>query len=206
MSNYVVDSLNYCINQLESIEKIKSNIQYTIDQMNNSLVSLNRDLDTNRNSKAYYGQAVDIIYQESIGALKNTINTALQYVFYDRTLEVDLILEDKRGNKTLDIVLNDLDKGIEGLDIKEDEGQGIAAVVSSILKTYLLLNKNSKILLLDEKYSNISAEYVERFFTFIRQLCVDKEFIIVMVTHDDKHTPYADYVYQAQNGNIIKVK
>jgi ABC-type enterochelin transport system ATPase subunit len=150
---------------------------------------------------------VDKIYEESIGSLKNTLDTALQYIFHDRNYSSELTLEDKRGTKTLDISLRDLDNDPDMLlDIKDDQGQGVAAVVSAILKTYLLINKNTRILLLDEKYSNVSQEYINRFFDFLRKMCEEKSFILVMVTHDDRMTPYADKVFQVNNGNVLLIK
>ena len=188
------------------MDKTKKHLQLSIEDLANNIKKINQSLLDSKEAKTYYGKAIDILYQESIGGLKDTINTALQYVFYDRLLEVELILEDKRGTKTLDISLNDLDKGISGLDIKEDDGQGIAVVISSVLKTFYLLNKGSYILLLDEKYSNVSKEYVERFFTFLKQLAKEKHFIIVMVTHDDRFNDYSSCTYQVSNGNVMVIK
>jgi len=202
----VIDSINYTINQLEILDKTRKQLELSIKDIEKNIEKINQSLLDSKEEKTYYGKAIDIIYQESIGGLKDTINTALQYVFYDRSLEVELVLEDKRGTKTLDISLNDLDKDIFGLDIKEDEGQGIAAVISSVLKTFYLLNKGSYILLLDEKYSNVSREYVERFFTFLKQLAKEKHFIIVLVTHDDRFNDYASKVYQVSGGNVLLIK
>jgi hypothetical protein len=203
----IVESLDYTIKSLESLSKIHK-------LLNDNNVTLTTELDNKYTSltelkeeKEYYSIAVDKIYEESIGSLKNTLDTALQYIFHDRNYSSELTLEDKRGTKTLDISLRDLDNDPDMLlDIKDDQGQGVAAVVSAILKTYLLINKNTRILLLDEKYSNVSQEYINRFFDFLRKMCEEKSFILVMVTHDDRMTPYADKVFQVNNGNVLLIK
>ena len=121
-----------------------------------------------KGSKELYLKAVDVLYQESIGVLQDTLDTALQYVMNDKDYSIKLELEDKRGTKSLNLALLDNTKGFE-VDLKDGVGNGIRAIISFVLKAYYLVNENSRVLLLDEKYSQISAQYVPYFMTFLKK-------------------------------------
>lgn len=203
-SDSIINSLSFAINEVNSIDKLKSNIQLNIEDIESELEQLNKKVALNKDSKKFYSQAINIIYDQSVGALKCTLNTALGYTFYDRNLEANLTLEDKRGNKTLDLSTNDLDKGLEALDPLEDDGQGPAIVIGNIAKLYFLLNSNSKLLFLDEKLAGISAAYAPRYFEFLKSLTSEKGFIIGLVSHDNRHTEYGDYIFEVASGMVTE--
>ncbi len=203
---YELDSLNFTINTLKSIYTTKQSLEFNKAELEKSIKDLEQSITENKEAKVYYSKAVDLLYAESIGALKNTLDTALKYVFYDRTLESDFVIKDERGNKTLEILLNDLDKELYGLEPIEDDGAGVATVFSAVVKFYLLLCNSSKVLFLDEKYSNVSREYTERFFDFLNQTCSSHNIVLAMISHDPRFSTYVDNVLQVQEGFIRNVK
>lgn len=154
-----------------------------------------------KNAREAYLNAVDVLYQESVGVLQDTLNTAMQYVMKDKDYSVKLELEDKRGAKTLNLALIDNEKGFE-VDLKDGVGQGVRTIISFVLKAYYLVNDNSKVLLLDEKYSALSAQYIPYFMEFLKKFCETKDFIIVMITHDNRFMHYADKAYIVADGNV----
>ena len=129
------------------------------------------------------------------------LNTALKYVIYDKNYSAKLILEDKRGSKLLSISLVDDDDGFE-VSLTDGVGQGVRTIISFVLKSYYLLNQNSKVLFLDEKYSALSSHYVPRFYEFIEKFCAENDFIIVMISHIDNQIEHADKVYYLNDGVI----
>jgi energy-coupling factor transporter ATP-binding protein EcfA2 len=84
-------------------------------------------------------------------------------------------------------------------------GMGVKCVISAILHIYFLQCKNSKILLLDEAYSNISKEYVADFFDFLYKLCEKLQFKIVLITHDERFVDYANKVYRIDQGRVLEL-
>ena len=110
-------------------------------------------------------------------------------------------LEDNRSSKSLSISLVDDDDGFE-VDIKDGVGQGVRTVISFVLKSYYLLNQNSKVLFLDEKYSALSAHYVPKFYDFVQRFCEENDFIIVMISHIDNQIERADRIYYINDGVI----
>ena len=203
--DFLLNSLDYNIRQLEEY----SNKKYIVMKNNEDLLKNISNLENNvlelKECKGFYSIAVNEIYEVSIKALKDTLDTALQFIMYDRDLTTQLVLEDKRGTKTLNITIMDNETGHE-VDIKDGTGMGIACIVSFILKLYYLINKNSNILMLDEKYSNVSSEYTPKFFEFMSKTAQDKDFIILMITHDPRFTEYADRVYQVNKGCVSGIK
>ena len=201
MLNSTIDSLNYTINSCKALidkeplfeakdkeikEEIKSKEEYNIFL---------------KGAKEKYTQVVNELYEESIGALKETLNTALKYIMFDKNYSANLVLEDNRGSKTLSISLVDDDDGFE-VDLKDGVGQGVRTIISAVLKVYYLLNQGSKVLLLDEKYSALSSHYVPRFYEFMGRFCEENDFIIVMISHIDNQIEHADKVYYINDGII----
>ena len=149
-------------------------------------------------SEATYRKAVDIIYQASLGELEDTINSALSYIFFDSNYEIKFELADKRGKS---LTMKIFDNG-EEVSLKRGMGMGQCCVISAILHTYYLNTKNSKVLFLDEAYSNIYEDYIPRFFEFLGRLCEKLQFKIVLISHDPRFQYYAKKLYEVRNGKV----
>jgi len=155
-----------------------------------------------QDSSGYYKKSQDILYEKSVGSLKKLIDSALSFIFYDKNYEIIINLEDKRGAKNLNFFLKDLDNDLE-VSLKNGCGNGVRSVVSAILNLFVLVNKGSKYLFLDEKYSYISSDYLENFFMFLKKICDDKDITIVIITHDPRFLDYADYTYKVADGYVV---
>ena len=205
MATTVLDSLEYNIHSLEALDKKISVLETNKSLLEKKVNDLENNIKLVSDSREYYTKAIDIIYEESLGSLKNTLNMALKYVMYDKNYAVDLKLEDKRGTKSTNISIIDEDTGLS-VSVKNGCGQGVRTIISSVLKTYYLLNQNSKILLLDEKYSTLSSSYVQRFFEFLKKLAEEKDMIIVMITHDERFMVYGDKTFMINDGKLVNVE
>ena len=203
MLQNIIDSLEYtiksCENLLNKEKVIKNNLKDTEKQVKEK----EEYLKFLKGAKEKYQVAVNDLYEDSIGALKDTLNVALKYIMFDKNYSANLVLEDKAGNKTLSLLLVDEDNGFE-VDLKDGVGQGVRTILSFVLKSYYLLNQNSKILLLDEKYSALSSHYVPRFYEFMKKFCEEHDFIIVMISHIDSQIEHADKLYYINDGVITE--
>ena len=193
-----IQEVKSLINQLPALQEAKEYNEKNIKKQEEYLKFINT-------SKEYYVKAIDIMYEESIGALKETLNSALRYIVYDKNYNCNLILDNKRGAKTLELTLVDLDEDFE-VDLKDGAGQGIRTIISFILKAYYLINKGSRVLFLDEKYSALSEHYVPRFFEFLKKMAEEKGMIVVLITHDTRFMDYADNIYMVNMGNVTKIE
>ena len=203
MLNNTLDSLDYTIKSFTNLLKKEELFLESKKELENNIKEQKEYLEFLKGAKEKYTIAVNELYEESIGALKDTLNTALKYVIYDKNYSANLILEDTRGTKTLSISLVDDDDGFE-VDLKDGVGQGVRTIISFVLKSYYLLNQNSKVLFLDEKYSALSSHYVPRFYDFVKKFCEENDFIIVMISHVDNQIEHADKVYYINDGVITE--
>jgi len=201
MIQNLIDSIDYTIKSSNNLLKKETIIIDNIDELSKKSQELNSYLSFIKRAKEKYQVAINELYEESIGALQDTLDVALKYIMYDKNYSAKLLLEDKNGTKSLSILLVDEDDNME-IDLKDGVGQGVRTIISFVLKSYYLLNQNSKVLFLDEKYSALSSHYVPRFYDFIEQFCKDNDFIIVMISHIDNQIEHADKVYYLNDGVI----
>lgn len=86
-------------------------------------------------------------------------------------------------------------------------GGGIQVVVSIILRSYFIMAFDQRrFLVLDESLTNLSEEYVEGLFAFLRLLNTELGFRVLFVSHDPRFLPYADRVYRVAEGNMTLVE
>lgn len=197
----LIDSLAYAIKSCRSLLERESVLQEKDEDLSKEIEEKSKYLVFIKGAKEKYTIAVNELYEESIVALKDTLNIALKYVMFDKNYSANLILEDKRGTKSLSILLVDEDNGFE-VDLKDGVGQGVRTIISFVLKTYYLLNQNSRVLFLDEKYSALSSHYVPRFYEFMKKFCQENNFIIVMISHIGNQIEHADKIYYLNDGVI----
>ena len=183
------------------LEVLETNYKNTLDLIKNKkqqIEDLNQKSILINQSLGAYKAAIDLIYERSIDELKATLNAALSYIFTDRDFSIDIVLEDRYG-KSLVLVLQ---TGGFTVSLKDGMGMGINCVISAVLHIYYLYCKGSKILLLDESYHNISEDYIDRFFDFLRDLCKSLDFKLVLISHDTRIVPFADYAYRISKGKV----
>ena len=203
MLRNTIDSLEYTIKSCDNLLSKEDVLRERGIEIDTELNKKKEYTIFLKGAKEKYTIAVNELYEESIVALKDTLNTALKYVFFDKNYSANLELEDNRSSKSLSISLVDDDDGFE-VDIKDGVGQGVRTVISFVLKSYYLLNQNSKVLFLDEKYSALSAHYVPKFYDFVQRFCEENDFIIVMISHIDNQIERADRIYYINDGVITE--
>lgn len=197
-----IDSLEYTINSCKSLLGRDSLIRSTCSSLEKDIKEKEEYLKFLKGAKEKYTVVVNELYEESIVALKDTLNVALKYIISDR-YSANLVLEDKRGTKTLSIFLVDEDTKLE-IDLKDGVGQGIRTIISFVMKSYYLINQGNKVLFLDEKYSALSSHYVPKFYEFMEKFCEEHDFIVVMISHIDSQIENADKIYYLNDGVISK--
>lgn len=188
---------------IQSYDNIKGALNYMntkIYDCDANIAVLSKKKETILSAKTYYKKAIDILYQNSIKELESLINDVVSAVFYDRNLTVKMELTDSRSKSLLWYVIDE-DKGIQ-MSVKNGVGRGIRTVLSFIIQSYYLLSLGSKYMFIDEGYSYISEAYVGKFFEFVNLLCEEKGLSLVMISHDERFSGYADYSYGVINGKI----
>lgn len=197
----VSNVLNELRNQLftcQNLKRVKADLLSELDIANNRIAEEENAIKEQIEASTYYKRAVDLIYEKSVKELKDTLNSALSYIYFDRDFKIDVELSDKRG-KSLSLVM--YNNG-EVVSLKRGMGKGVNCAISAILLLYYLNCKGKRVLLLDESYSNLSEEYVEQFFDFFKKLVKQLGFKVVFITHDPRFLGYADKVYTVNCGEV----
>lgn len=201
MLQSTLDSLEYTIKSCSNLFEKDKILLENKGILEKELKEQEDYLEFLKGAKGKYVVAVNELYEESVGSLKDTLNVALRYVMFDKNYNANMSIEDERGTKLLYITLIDNDTGLE-VDLDDGVGQGVRTIISFVLKSYYLLNQNSKVLFLDEKYSALSSHYIPRFYEFVEKFCEENDFIIVMISHIDNQIEHADRIYYLNDGVI----
>lgn len=204
MLQNLIDSFDYTIQSCENLLKKENILKENEEALKVQISEKEEYSKFLKGAKEKYTIAVNELYEESIVSLKDTLNVALKYVMFDKNYSANLVLEDQRGTKSLSIYLVDDDDGFE-VDLKDGVGQGVRTIISFVLKSYYLLNQNSRVLFLDEKYSALSSHYVPRFYEFMKKFCEEHDFIVVMISHIENQIEQADKIYYLNDGVISEV-
>ena len=158
-------------------------------------------------------EIIDALSQEHIQRICDLITYGLKTIFYDRDYQIEVLLGDKRSNKTAELFLVEDKTNPDGTheiirsSFSDSIGGGVIAVVGVILQVFYLgyLNQ-APILFMDESLSQVSSEYVPNLMSFIKELARQKGFIFVLVSHDTRIINYADKKYQVDQGIVTEVK
>lgn len=193
-----MEELNRIKYQIETLQKQKEYNLSVLSRMEKDLKTYTEDSELIIKSREYYKKAIDIAYERSILELKDILNSALSYIFYDEDYNLEIELTDKRG-KSLNLRL--FHNG-NLANLKRGTGMGVKTVISAILHMYYLQCKDSHVLMLDEAYSAVSEEYTDRFFDFLSQMCEKLKFKIILITHDPRYLDYGDKKYVITRGVV----
>lgn len=182
-------------------------IKYRQKEMSNSLTTIQEqrsrvqtNIETINTAIQYYKKAADILQYQRLDELLVFVNKALTYIFKDEQYEFRIELSDKY-TKTLILQLYDKKKDLIK-PLRKGNGKGVKAVVCYILYVYFCCELGASVLWQDETLTNISPRYVERLFTYVRNLCETRGIAQVMISQDPRFTKYAHYLYTMDHGNL----
>lgn len=165
-------TIQYLLKRTEYLEELHTTLQTRNDSLKNEVFNLSQRKIKIELSQEYYRKVIDLIYTTSIETLKNSIDFALGYVFHDKDYSIRIELDSKRATKEVNFYLIDSSEdGEEPLELglKDGIGTGGRIVISFVVHIYYILTKNTlPILFLDEAYTGVSTEYIDRFFSFVK--------------------------------------
>lgn len=185
------------------IESLKNNLTYInneIPQLEKDIEVLNTDYSHIIEASQFYKKALDVIYENSVGEIRDLVNSGLQCAYPDRDFRFDIEINDKRG-KSMKFLFYENEMPV---DLIDGCGKGVQAVVSAILQLYYLQCKGIDTLLLDEAYSNLDEYATKPFFEFLEKLCAGLNFRMVLITHDKRFMDYGVKTYVFDKGKVTE--
>lgn len=144
----------------------------------------------------------EILTEQHIESVSELVTYALRTIFYDRDYTFKIEVSDRGNRKKAEMFLleNTKDGLIQTL-IPSGNGGGVQTVIGFVLQVYYIEYFSArKIILMDEALSQISIQYLDHFMLFLRTLIEEKGFSFLLITHDERLIPYADYVFSMQKG------
>jgi DNA repair exonuclease SbcCD ATPase subunit len=136
--------------------------------------------------------------------IERLTTTGLRAVFADDTLTFKVTTRVLRGNTSVEFTLVSVMEGREvELPVLGARGGGVAEVIGFVLRVVVaLLSDHDPILILDEPFSHVSANYRPALAQFIRELIDSTPLQLILVTHDDVLPETADmhYVFSTTDG------
>lgn len=154
------------------------------------------------------GEEKQLAAQESIEGL---VTRGLQMIF-DSTLSFHII-QNVRGKTAVVefVVRTTIGPSVIETSVMDARGGGLAAVIGFLLRLVVMLmsrgSRDSNVLVLDETFSMVSADYLEPLGEFLREVVDKTGAQIIMVTHQPAFEDFADKVYHfstSQGQTVVK--
>ena len=195
---------------LENIEYFRKNSIEQIGGLENQIKNNELKMESLKTRLVSLGDVKKLLIQlknskmfDKKDFILNTINTALNDVFMDQEIKIDLVAsntnqEASKLNIKYDIVLYQKGKEMarnEKLLIKN--GGGVMAFISILFKILVgyIYSKN-KFYIFDESLSEVSELYMPRMGQFLQKFCNKHDFTIILITHTPIIAEYADLMYK----------
>ena len=137
--------------------------------------------------------------------IEELVTRGLRMIF-DDTLSFHIVQTVRGKTAVVEFVVRTtLGNSVIETPVMDARGGGLAAVIGFLLRLVVMLmgqdTKAANLLVLDETFAHVSAEYLDTLGQFLREV-VDRTGVqIVMVTHQPEFGQYADRVYHFTTEN-----
>ena len=184
---------------LDSVSNdIKSN-DIDIELKSKELDSIESLLNDTNVSFNYLYNLVNVESNKFITRLSDMLNYGIKTIFYDCDYTIEIRVKDNKAS--IYLVYEDIDNDTKVEAEIHNCGGGIRTVIGFLIQVYFLFyTRSERIIFVDEGFSQISSQYIERFFSLIKELAKSNNLKIVLITHDDRFVDYADKNYEIRDG------
>lgn len=170
--------------------------------------SLNTKLELVHNTLIAVKLILEKITHENKARLELFATEALQRIFTDKNYAIELEVRDDTKRPAINILL--VENGVKQ-DIRDSVGGGIVTTLGLLFQIYYLeVYELNKIIFIDEGLKEVSktnlnetsVNYLNNLLLFLKDLSRERQYKIVVVTHDDSVKDIADVVYQVKDGEV----
>ncbi len=138
---------------------------------------------------------LDIFVKDEINKMAGLVTYGLKTIFEDQDLTFHPVVSKK--NDKINIDLKTINNGIEGEF--GSFGGSVAVIESFLLRVICMLKmKLARVLLLDESFRTVGAEYIANTSKLIEELSKKLNMDILLVTHQPEFKNFADRVYRVK--------
>lgn len=183
--------------KLASQQGLRESAQNRQSDLTSEITNLNVKLDNFKLIEAYLAQFADERQAQVYRQIEHTVTEGLRTVFNeDLKLEITTKMVGARSETAFSIV-SKTDEGEMSTGIMDARGGGVAAIVGFLVQAVLVLLTPGMrpLLVLDESFRAVSAEYQAPLGEFIKDLCEKTGLQVVLVTHQPTIVEFADTAY-----------
>ena len=167
----------------------------TRDDLATEVTTLTADIDVLTYSSSTLEQLLKMVSVESLDTVEQLVTYGLRTVFDDQALAFKIHVSTKFKQQWMEPKL--IDGPVEA-PILDAFGGGPAEVVAFLLRVLVVRRLGlAPVLVLDEPFSMVSAEYLENVGKLLRELADKLGFVFIMITHDRGFLEYAEHGYEA---------
>lgn len=184
----------------KDVAKVEASLDFysnQVDALTSTLAELNADLELTRQANLVLSNLVSTRISTVKGSIERIINEGLALIF-DEVITIEIQEAVKRNKTEFSMVI----KKDEFEGGSESFGGGVLSVIAFLLKVVTnLLTKKAKLQVYDESLTFVSAHYQVRLGQFIKKLCKDLDYTIVLVSHQPLLSEQADLRYTTNKVN-----
>lgn len=165
------------------------------DQLDEKIISLAEALSMREQALEVCKEVEEVWHKTFNEDLSSVVSQGLTLVF-ETPMRLEIESNFQRDASAVTFYLHE---GKLKTQIIGEKGGGHVNVVSFLLRTLLLLNTRPalrKVLVLDEAFAEVSAEFVPNVAALLRKLCDETGVQIILVTHEPSFGEQADFVYE----------
>ena len=181
---------------------LKKHSELNLEEKKGAMEKLKEDLLILDEAVIELNEKINEKNKKYLEKVQTTINKALAFIFDDSIYEFSIEMKDKE----IEFYLFDRIKGITKKLNKV--GGGIRVLISVFLQMFFIETRSfRKVLFCDESLYDVSGEYREKFFTFLKKYCIQNEFRIVIISHDptiEKYIQHILYIEPVMNNSNEK--
>jgi len=155
-----------------------------------------------------YKTAVDILNMLRTSKINSKRNKITEMItsgcqdIFQKDYELKILSNDELKKSSLKEIKYNIILYKNGTEVARNEkllessGGGVLSVISVLIKIIInIIYSKEKFFVFDESMSQVSESYQQRLSSFLKTLCEKQELTIVLITHMDNLSSYADYIY-----------
>lgn len=175
------------------------------DAVAKEVKDLDAEIEVLTYSSATLESLLKMVSVESLDTVEQLVTYGLRTIFDDQALAFKIEVTTKFKQQWMEPKLI---AGQVEAPILDSFGGGPAEVVAFLLRVLVVRRLGlAPVLLLDEPFSMVSAEYVENVAKLLRELADKLGFTFIVITHDRGFLSYAHHGYEAvetSGGTVFK--
>lgn len=207
------------INKIRSGKQLYNFKSKQVEKLKSEKESIKKDLERLSNEKSELENLIftcklilEKITYASKSRLEEFLTDAIRSIFIDRDYKIELVMRDDTKRPALELTLTE--GGIQQ-EITDAVGGGIISTLGLLLQIYYIeVYGLNKVMFIDEGLKEVSTglnnestesiNYLENLLSFLKWLAEEKQYSLVIVTHDNNVRKFANKVYEVKLGEVVE--